>query len=240
MFQGGNMILYYDFEDIVLEANTDGGRIESLTDGETPVLYPQVNITIEGTEKIRGGSHPCVPNFGIDTTTGLPPHGFGRDRRWDCVKKEASYSTLSLNGEGDYKNLRIFLSYEIGEKSLRQNLVFLNIGDEELLIAPGFHPYFPTKDAYIKIYDRVFDKNEMSITAFLDGDILEFETESMKYRYETKNCNRFAIWTDSDDYVCVEPTFNGPSFSEVVERPYQLQPGEEFNMDAILEWEIKK
>lgn len=77
------MRLYYDFEDVVLEAETEGGRIESLTDGDMQVLYPQITVNIDGKEKIRGGSHPCVPNFGIDTLYGLPSHGFGRDEKWD-------------------------------------------------------------------------------------------------------------------------------------------------------------
>ena len=55
------MILYYDFEDVVLEAETEGGCIESLTDGVKNILYPRTTINIDGKEKKRGGSHPCVP-----------------------------------------------------------------------------------------------------------------------------------------------------------------------------------
>lgn len=231
------MRLYYDFEDVVLEAETEGGRIESLTDGDMQVLYPQITVNIDGKEKIRGGSHPCVPNFGIDTLYGLPSHGFGRDEKWDLMNKAPSYSTLSLEGNGDYKGLKMLLSYEIGEGSLRMNLQLKNAGDTVLPIAPGFHPYFPTTDSYIKVHNLELNENELMATMFFDGDTIDFETSEMKYSYETKNCNRFAVWSDSKDYVCVEPTLNGPSFSEVVETPYELKPEEEFEIDAILRWE---
>ncbi|MDO5649186.1 MAG: hypothetical protein Q4G11_01160 [Gallicola sp.] len=233
------MILFYDFEDVVLEVETQGGCIESLTDGVRNILYPRGTIEIDGQEKKRGGSHPCVPNFGIDTTYALPPHGFGRDEKWDVMNKAPSYSTLSLEGKGDFKNLKMLLSYEIGEHNLRMNLQLKNAGDTILPIAPGFHPYFPTKDSYIKIHNRELNKNEQMVTTFFDGDVLEFETAEMAFKFETKNCNRFAVWSDSEDYVCVEPTLNGPSFSEIVETPYELKPDEEFEMDAVLEWKVK-
>ena len=47
------MILYYDFEDVVLEAETEGGCIESLTDGVKNILYPRTTINIDGKEKTR-------------------------------------------------------------------------------------------------------------------------------------------------------------------------------------------
>ena len=233
------MILYYDFEDVVLEAETEGGCIESLTDGVKNILYPRTTITIDGKEKKRGGSHPCVPNFGVDNSYGLPPHGFGRDMKWDVMNKAASYSTLSLEGIEEFKNLKMLLSYEIGEHSLRMNLQLKNSGDRVLPIAPGFHPYFPTKNSYIKVHNREVNANEQMATTFFDGDVLEFETADMIFNYKTKNCNRFAVWSDSEDYVCVEPTLNGPSFSEIVETPYELKPDEEFEIDAVLEWKSK-
>ena len=231
------MRLLYDFEDkVVMETNTDGGRIESLTDNGRAILYPETRLSLEGQEKIRGGSHVCLPNFGLDTTFGLDIHGFGRDKRWDVVSKSPSYSTMVLMGEGDYERVRFLLSYEIGENNLRMNLVVRNEGDTNVPLAPGFHPYFPTKDRFVKIYGKEVGADELMATRFYDGDAIEFETKERKFRFETKNANRFAIWSDSDDYVCVEPTYNGPSFTDIVEKPYDLESGEEFKMDAILEW----
>lgn len=234
------MKLYSDSEDLIMYVDNEGGYLDSLTDKGQNIIYPIEEIILEdGNKKIRGGIHPCIPNFGKDELKGLNSHGYGRDFKWELAGKGESYTALFLRGMDEYARLDSYLNYEIKDNMLRMNLTFRNQDNKEILIAPGFHPYFQSKDSYVKVDGKEFSKEELMNTVFINSDSLEFETDKYKFKYICKNVNTFAIWTDFlGDYICVEPTYNGPSFmNSWEENPYPLQSKEKLEFEAIVSWE---
>ena len=236
------MNLYNNYKDLKMYISNNGAYIESLSDKGQNIIFPLTEIKLEdGTTKIRGGNHSCLPNFGIDDSYKLKAHGFGRSLIWEPVNKDEAVTHLFLRGIDEYSNLFTDLIYELKDNSLFMKLSLVNRGSTCLPIAPGFHPYIYSENSYIKVEGNEFTKEELIDTVFLKRNELKFETNKFKFEYECKNVNTFAVWTDfMDDYICVEPTYNGPSFkNNSSSKPYELKPNESFELEAVLKWEPK-
>lgn len=102
----------------------------------------------------RWGLPLMIPNFsrlkdGIfkDKGTSLPMHGFGRLLPWTVTGQDSSSLTMQLNSSDA---TRPSYPYEFtftaiiaaGEQTLTYTLMMENRSDEDMPIAPGFHPYF--------------------------------------------------------------------------------------------------
>lgn len=236
------MNFYSEIDNLQMYVNSEGGVVESLKDSKVDILYPMKEIKLkDGSSKVRGGIHSCMPNFGIDSLGKLNNHGYGRDFNWDLLDKKENYIALFLRGLEDYSNLDSYLEYEIKENTLRMSLTFINRDKKDLLIAPGFHPYFKSENSYVKVEGNTFNNEELENSVYLEGNELNFETKKYKFKYTGKNINTFVVWSDfKDDYICVEPTYNGPSFLKSYNKnPYNLKPREKFEFEAILSWEPK-
>ena len=102
----------------------------------------------------RWGLPLMIPNFsrlknGIfkDKNTTLPIHGFGRNLPWTVTSQEMTSLSMQLNSSDatrpDYPYEFTFTAtIAAGEGTLTYTLTMENRGDEEMPIAPGFHPYF--------------------------------------------------------------------------------------------------
>lgn len=118
--------------------------------GNWPVLY-RPNET--GNMK-RCGLPLMIPNFsrlanGIfqDKHTKLPVHGFGRDLPWTVIAQDATSISIQLRSSdatrGSYPYEFIFTAtIAASEQTLTYTLTMENQSDEEMPIAPGFHPYY--------------------------------------------------------------------------------------------------
>lgn len=236
------MNLYNNYKDMKMYISNNGAYIESLTDKGQNIIFPLTEITLEdGSKKARGGNHSCLPNFGVDDSFKLKAHGFGRLLNWEPVNKNETTTHLFLRGIDEYSNLFTDLVYELRDNAIFMKLSLVNRGNTSLSIAPGFHPYLYSEDGYVNIEGKEYTRNELENTVFLKGNELKFETSKYKYQYRCNNVNTFAIWTDFlDDYICVEPTYNGASFkNNSKERPYELKSNESFELEAVLTWEPK-
>jgi galactose mutarotase-like enzyme len=161
-FSGGlkHMADFMDFpterEKVLTNVNTSVGVIPELClvshfqVGAWEVLY---RPTQTGNVK-RWGIPLMIPNFGKlqdgifkEKGTSLPMHGFGRNLPWTVVKQDQQSISLQLQSSDvtrkDYPYEFTFTStVEADEGTLTYTLAIENRSDEEMPIAPGFHPYF--------------------------------------------------------------------------------------------------
>lgn len=81
----------------------------------------------------------------------LTSHGFARDMEWRILNQESdrvrlglSYNDLSAEAQSAYPhNFSVEIEYFISDNFLNISLFVQNNGTEDMLIAPGLHPYFP-------------------------------------------------------------------------------------------------
>lgn len=215
-------------EKLNLNINSYGAYIEGFSYKKNPVFFPKLLIKIKDELKTRGGMHPCLPNFGKSDIEDLAQHGYGRVSFWEVLEKSDKKVLFKLKGEKKYENLISFIEYEIFDDYLKVSLRMVNESDEKLAIAPGFHPYFYVGDDFY-IDNISLDGIDLEDTYFIKKDSLSFKARFNKIKIESLNMNTFAIWTDyHGDYICLEPSLNGPSFSKEINKPLILKPGDIF------------
>ncbi len=102
----------------------------------------------------RWGLPLMIPNFsrlkdGIfkEKGTTLPIHGFGRNLPWTLVEMDGTHLAMQLSSSEstlrDYPFEFIFTAnIAVGEGTLTFTLTMENLSNEDMPIAPGFHPYF--------------------------------------------------------------------------------------------------
>lgn len=231
------MKLHLNIAEINCIINTNGGYVERLADNNKEIIYEEYKyISKEGKEKSRGGIFACVPNFGVDEITHENKHGYGREKDWGVIKKTSDSVVMELDGEREYEKLKSYLSYRVLKNSLEADLILENNGEEILNVAPAFHPYFKTY-GQILIEDKIYSEKELASTVFINQSKMNFTNGDKEFSIETNNINTFALWTDNlDKYFCVEPTFNGTSFSDKINKPYKLKPGEKFEINMVISW----
>ncbi len=225
-----------------MTVDSQGAYLTSLVDDfGASILYPRT--TIDG--KNRGGCHVCLPNFGPDSSRALDQHGFGRTSQWDVVTDEPFVRELYLpRGVGDYQGLQASLRYAIGQDvtQLTMRLNVRNNGETPLRVEPGFHPYFAVplgvKEVYID--DAVYGLTELAGTKYIEGNSHTLGIGPRELELHSEQLTKWAIWTDlKGQYVCVEPTLNGPSFSDSSdsEEILPLQAGELRTYDFTIKWD---
>lgn len=102
----------------------------------------------------RWGLPLMIPNFSrlkdgifMDKGTTLPIHGFGRILPWTLVEMEGAHLAIQLSSSevtlSDYPFEFIFTAnIAVSEGALTYTLTMENRSNEDMPIAPGFHPYF--------------------------------------------------------------------------------------------------
>lgn len=102
----------------------------------------------------RWGLPLMIPNFsrlknGIfhEKGTTLPIHGFGRNLPWTVIEMDTVHLAMQLTSSEatllDYPyEFEFTANIAVGEEMLMYTLTIENRGNEDMPIAPGFHPYF--------------------------------------------------------------------------------------------------
>ena len=214
-----------------LDIDLKGAWIKRFSKDGKDIFFPYKEMEIGGVHKLRGGMHVCAPNFGPDEILGeLAQHGYGRDENWDIIEEGEDFISLGLSGQGSYENVDFSLSYRLTENKLVTEFIATNKGEDARPINPAFHPYFYTKDCNIEIEDFNLNKDKLP-----DSMTDESQNESIKTSnfdidiIGEQGVGTYIIWSDfGDDYVCVEPSYNGMSFRENNLEPYDLKAGQTF------------
>ncbi len=217
---------------------TSGAYITSLADEHGDVFYPLQQLTTsDGERKTRGGCHVCLPNFGPGGASGLAQHGFGRTSQWQVVEHTSDRVELMLQGSDAYAGLESRLVYTVAEHQLAMQLTLANVGEDELLVAPAFHPYFAYDGMLVLDGQPLADLAPLAETIFVDGLTRQLATGLRTITLQSEGLPRWAVWTDElGPYLCVEPTHSGNSFADSPSRATVLVPGQTAQYDVRVGW----
>lgn len=219
--------------------STNGGYVTNLADEVGDILYPKRTLkNAVGQEKTRGGCHVCMPNFGPGGESQLAQHGYGRVGEWQVVEQSENAVELALSGEGAYVAMDATLHYEVLDHMFEMSLTLKNLGDIDLSVAPGFHPYFFRGNHTPEIDDEAYeDLDELEDTKFIDGSRHDLVLGARSLRLTSDELQTWAIWTDQiGDYICVEPTFAGNAFVDESLSTDTLAAGEEKTYTCTIVW----
>lgn len=193
------------------EVSPQGAYVRSLvaSDG-TPILYPETEIN----DKWRGRTHACLPNFGPDKSGLLSQHGFARDVLWRVNALGGVVMADLYVEEGDYAGLQAQILYQLEESSFTTAMKLTNLGDSDMLVSPGFHPYFAVNPDDIKL-----DGKPVRLEDFADSPVyrgvekMVLETDGKIITVASDTLRDMVVWSDQrGKYLCVEPTMYGPGF----------------------------
>ena len=136
-----------------------GAYVDSLSLLGQTAFFHKTTLTINGAAKLRGGLHPCLPQFGPDGGSGLGHHGFGRTAKWPLAESSASSAGLLLQqAEAGYQDIDWRLDYSLPQPDQACfRLSAHNRGKTPVRIAPGFHPYFYAADSEFTLGTRKYD-----------------------------------------------------------------------------------
>jgi len=220
-----------------------GGWLTNLADNRGDILFPKRDFELEnGQLKQRGGCHVCLPNFGPAGSQDQPQHGFGREVQWNIEDVGDNYALLTLpEGPGKYKGLSSHLTYMLNEASLELTLEVTNTSsNDELWVAPGFHPYFylPGDETEAVINGENVALSELMETKFTTSNVQSLMTMHREITLKSEGLPIWAQWTDRlGSYVCIEPTLGGYAFlKETPDTSELLAPGEQKQYRLTIAW----
>lgn len=220
----------------------EGAWLTNLSDDKGDVLFPKRKLAaLDGSKKVRGGSHVCLPNFGPGGLSGQPQHGYGRTSLWTVARQTQAEVTLELpQGSGGYEAMSSTLTYRLEDCSVMMTLKVINNGSERLRVAPGFHPYFRTQDdeGKVIINDQSYDLQDLAGTEFVTGDSLQVVLERRTVTLMSTELTTWALWTDQlSGYVCCEPTLGGYRFeADEPQDDEWVEPGQTRTYAATIRW----
>lgn len=213
------------------QINEEGAYVEKFTYEDKNIFFDKKSLPLGDSYKIRGGMHVCAPNFSDDKLLNeLPSHGFGRDKRWEVKDYGKDYLKLELTGLGSYDKVSFEISYKVLEDGLRTKLTIENKGEGKVPLAPAFHPYFATSFEDLSLRDYKIEKKDLPDSIFISADSMFFTMANREVEIKgIENIGTFTLWSDFlDDYICIEPTYNGKSFLDDNLEPFYIEEGKTF------------
>lgn len=208
-------------------------------------LYLNKETLYDRKRNVRGGIPILFPISGQlenkqyqweGQTYDMPNHGLARIHPWEvidtnCDEEKASISILfesSIGTKGIFPfDFEVIFTYTLKQNQLFIHQSYRNLGEKQMPIYPGLHPYFKTKSKVVSLdteAETYYDYNDNQVKAF-DGQIdmeglkeavvLETEHQQIEAQYddrkdlhiETATDFRYTVlWTEAGkDFVCIEP-----------------------------------
>ncbi|MFH0987533.1 MAG: hypothetical protein V1841_01410 [Patescibacteria group bacterium] len=193
-----------------------GGTLMTFRRKGTNILFPQTKVG----EKIRGGMHYCLPQFGPPKgiLKEIGQHGWLRNELLEICSKSSKamiFRGISKGRRGYPWMLEYLVNVSIDVEGILQ--VKLEVerpkdgiaGDAQINLA--YHPYFRNLGMRaVKIGDREFDEfSEDANIVPLNGEktlIIDEGARKVKMTlYGFGEESHVALWSDNKDYFCVEP-----------------------------------
>lgn len=226
----------------LMDIDPKGAYLTKLTDVEgNPILFQR---SLTG-DKVRGGSHVCLPAFGPDASGVLDQHGYGRGVDWDFVSSSDKQTVQCdhLQQEGPYAGLQSRIIYKLTEdgetSALHTKLFLFNHSERDMPISPGFHPYFAVDPDDIRLNDEQISLADFE--PFQDYGVhesMKLETAGRTITISSPDLQHFIVWSDSrGDYLCIEPTFAGSGFDYNSPREAELLLAQESKrFSYVIRW----
>ncbi len=217
----------------------EGAWVTELEDADgRPILFGKRAIN----GKNRGGMHVCLPNFGPDAAGEFKQHGFGRNLPWKrTINDGAQVFTLDHPTRLDeafeeYADMCAQLHYLVGETSLTTTLTVRNDSSDALPLSPGFHPYFAVgENETVRINGQMIELTAFSNAQFVTADNMSVSIGDRELMLSAGNMTKWAVWTEGDHFICIEPTLDGGDFDS--SRPaHVLIPGETQTFSFVISW----
>jgi glucose-6-phosphate 1-epimerase len=205
-----------------------GGYLTNLSDINGDILFPKRNLTApDGSVKVRGGCHICLPNFGPGGNSGQSQHGFARTSLWEVTDTTESSVLLTLaEGTHEYTAMSTVITYQLADALLMMTCEVTNNGPTPLRVAPAFHPYFSlTGEKEVEIDGVKEQLDDLGMATFINGSERTLKTASRDFRLTSDGLETWAKWTDQlGKYVCVEPSQGGFTFLNDTPKPDEIIP----------------
>jgi len=220
-----------------------GGTITGFVCDGIDIIYPQKMI---GT-KLRGGIPICFPFFGSPKARfakEIPQHGWLRNEELKLIGK----SPFTLIFQGKSQNRKVYpwhLVYQVVTSltadALQLKLKVQRLEDgiiEDAPVNPAFHPYFNN------LGRRAVRIGSKEISDFGEAKIIPIENKVLfvdlgKKTIEILLGNDFgenthvALWSDSNEYFCIEPILNYPDDFDT-SRGRHLKQGESLILSCAI------
>jgi D-hexose-6-phosphate mutarotase len=161
-------------------------------------------------------------------------------------------NTLPDEYQGIEMRLGIKLTSEPQISALDMWLQVKNDGEVPFLLTPGFHPYFPLSDGLnAEQIELMADGQQVSfLETGLDPAVqlppvgknqISFETHTHNVTIRSPELIVPVVWSQKSDvekYICVEPTYAGPTFQLDADsrRHFSLQPGGINHYSMQIDW----
>jgi galactose mutarotase-like enzyme len=207
----------------------------------------------------RWGLPLMIPNFsrlkdGVfkEKGTTLPIHGFGRNMPWTVIEVDETHLAMQLTSNEitllDYPYEFMFnANIEVSESTLKYTLTMENRSNENMPIAPGFHPYIavaqsekanvvtdgpPGFDVHAfdwvqYIPDNPYPFPHRVTIRFPAGGTLTIAEIAQTGKYALSNIQ---VWSEpptkaDHDFICFEPTVGSEDALNRAADRLNIEPG---------------
>lgn len=226
-----------------------GGIVTGLRVRNTQILYLDRPTFEDETKNVRGGIPILFPFAGklendkfLPAGTVVRQHGFARDMKWDVTARSESQISFSLGATRETKaifpyDFHLDQTCIVVPDGLHVELLVANRGGNAMPISPGWHPYFPCRDAAKReiagdvagfVPGKFTEKLDtgFGLPAPQDGrasfTIPDLGRISLRFSPEMRHLQ---FWTlPGQDFVCIEP-FVGAANSINTPARIDLAPG---------------
>jgi galactose mutarotase-like enzyme len=136
-----------------------------------------------------------------------------------------------------FEDLQATLTYAYKQTGFEAILKVKNTGEIALRVSPGLHPYFAITGRP-ELNGRVIDTTLTDETEFMQTEVHQLKTGLLDPILSSQDLTTWAVWSGkSPDYLCVEPTQNGNSFSEkAISASELLEPGQSRQYTFQIQW----
>ncbi|MEM0135014.1 MAG: aldose 1-epimerase [Thermoplasmatales archaeon] len=215
----------------ILMKSEDGNQ----THGGCASLIPFANRVRDASYSWRGRKYSLPRNDGNNSI-----HGFTKDLNWDISTVDTKMILNSEIDREDYPSrLKCQSMIELKEDSILIRFTISNVGDIDVPLSIGLHPYFlhegswkvrqPSKVKKLNYVDEYFPDGTMTEVdseylssgkgrefdnCFLVGSSLSFESANHVLNIQTDNMNYFVIYNgkySNGKSVAVEPMTSAPN-----------------------------
>lgn len=221
----GGIIIGYGVdgkENLYLNKETLYDRKQNIRGG-IPILFPISGQLESGSYEWQGESYQ------------MPNHGLARIHPWEVIdttfdEEQASISILfesSIGTKGVFPfDFEVIFTYTLKQNQLFIHQSYRNLGDRDMPIYPGLHPYFKTKSKKLSLKTDAttyYDYNDGITKDFTDKidmeglkeaivlenkhQQLDAQLEETALHMETATEFKYTVlWTEKDkDFICIEP-----------------------------------